>query len=1132
MRARNGRGTPSGTVRLLTLVTVAATAATVTAAPAAAGPSSGTLPGSRISVAGQAVQVTATHGDVLYLGGDIAGLGYRSAGLAAFDRTAGAPDLDVPELEGAPGLVNGAGKLARVARVVADGRGGVYALGVESTATSFEPVQIAGAPLASDWLRIDAEGHPDLTLAARFVTDDGDAASITDLTVATDGTTYVAGDFARVDGTPRDGLAALDAEGRLTGWQPPAIGGGTLARLEAAGDGVLAVGGGAPFTTVDGQARSGLALLDGATGALRAWKPAGLTSADAHRVAVGQGAAFLLGGDGTLRKVGLTGSGSVSVVPIAGGAVQQIATAGDKLYLSGSFTAIGPEGAPQPRPGLAEIEQGSGALTGWTPPAAAPSNGRALTVAGDVVYASTGRNAGVGRCGVQAFDRTTGQLTSWRATIGHASDCGLNLTSLAVSGGRVWAGGGFRQVDVRNRTGWAAVDVARDEILDWAPSTGEGTQPAATDITVSSDGTRVYLASSGMTTLNGVARNGAAAVRGAGSIGAREDADDAADVLPWDPAPDGPVTALALSPDGQTAYLGGTFRNVGSASRDRIAAVDATSGALRSGAAWTVPTANSGVVDLEVAGDGAIFVAGNFTSIGGQARRRIAKLGPDGTTDPGWNAALYSTPTNGRIDDLALGTAGDGTPVVYAAGAFDGSIGGSSRHAVVQLLRTTGSATAWDAQVDRLGTESGAVLGVSVGSDGAVYLAGPASLGGRHAVVDQQDVWAVSSGGVLAPWAPASVIYGQPRAEIREVAGRVIVPGVARRVYDGVPQTGFLVFGPATAPAALDPAVPPTIAGLVKPDVTVRCTPGSYSGSRPMARTYAWLRDGQAIAGQSQPSYTVRAADLGAELACRERVENPAGTQTATSATIRVVGGIPVVSVEPEVSGTARPGQTVTCSTGVWDNLPDADGYRYAWLRNGQPIAGAAQRGLPLTTADVGSQVACEVVARNRAGESLPARSAARTVTAIPGDGGPGELPGGDPPREQPKQEVPQPGPPIGDRKAPPAPVAASLRVGTVTSARKRRVSLAIVPSAAGRIQVQGTVVSGKGKRRKSLTVLSGTVSAKRSGTARVVLKLTAAGRRTLRVGRSTKVTFRVTFTPSSGARKTVTRTLSVKLRR
>jgi hypothetical protein len=93
----------------------------------------------------------------------------------------------------------------------------------------------------------------------------------------------------------------------------------------------------------------------------------------------------------------------------------------------------------------------------------------------------------------------------------------------------------------------------------------------------------------------------------------------------WDPAPDGAVHALWLSPDGATLYLGGDFTAVGGQFRERLAAVDAALGLPR---AWN-PRAD-GLVRVMVpsTADGAsLFVGGAFSRIANAERAGIAELG-------------------------------------------------------------------------------------------------------------------------------------------------------------------------------------------------------------------------------------------------------------------------------------------------------------------------------------------------------------------------------------------------------------------------------------------------------------------------------------------------------------------------
>jgi Carboxypeptidase regulatory-like domain len=74
------------------------------------------------------------------------------------------------------------------------------------------------------------------------------------------------------------------------------------------------------------------------------------------------------------------------------------------------------------------------------------------------------------------------------------------------------------------------------------------------------------------------------------------------------------------------------------------------------------------------------------------------------------------------------------------------------------------------------------------------------------------------------------------------------------------------------------------------------------------------------------------------------------------------------VNVEaPRLTGTPAVGQTLSCSQGGWANVPT--GYSYRWLREGSPIAGQSASTYVVQSADVGSSIACEVLAGSAGGE-------------------------------------------------------------------------------------------------------------------------------------------------------------------
>jgi DNA-binding beta-propeller fold protein YncE len=355
--------------------------------------------------------------------------------------------------------------------------------------------------------------------------------------------------------------------------------------------------------------------------------------------------------------------------------------------------------------------------TGWAPPSTRGSETVALST--DTVYAGGPSSGGGTGCG-EAFSLGTAAKTAWnpRITSGGA-ECG-GVSSLAVSGDRVWnAGASAALANALPRKGYAAIDVAKDEILPWSPQhEGEqGIQPA--DLALSPDGATVYIADTGMQRLNGVDRLKVAAVS---ATGAARSSDD---VRAWDPSPHYPdpeaprgerysygVRRVQPSADGRTVLLAGSFLTLDGQDRPNLAATSASTGVPT---AWR-PAPNGDVDALELAGDGTIYVGGPFTTLGssGAARRYLGAFagpteGQPTTWDPRLAAEAVGEPP--VIQDLALG---DG--VVYAAGNFRGQIGGQDRHGVAALNRTDGRATAWDAAVN------GEVSTVSTTADGTVYL--------------------------------------------------------------------------------------------------------------------------------------------------------------------------------------------------------------------------------------------------------------------------------------------------------------------------------------------------------------------------------------------------------------------------
>jgi uncharacterized delta-60 repeat protein len=147
----------------------------------------------------------------------------------------------------------------------------------------------------------------------------------------------------------------------------------------------------------------------------------------------------------------------------------------------------------------------------------------------------------------------------------------------------------------------------------------------------------------------------------------------------FDPSPDAPVLAVAVQPDGKI-LIGGSFRVVHSEGF----------GIKRSGIARLLPDgrvdptfnpiANDSVRAIALQPDGKILIGGDFTTLspnntGPVARARLARLHPDGTIDTTFNAD-----TNGRINVITMHPAGR----ILVGGDFT-SVGGAARKNIARL---------------------------------------------------------------------------------------------------------------------------------------------------------------------------------------------------------------------------------------------------------------------------------------------------------------------------------------------------------------------------------------------------------------------------------------------------------------
>ena len=97
-------------------------------------------------------------------------------------------------------------------------------------------------------------------------------------------------------------------------------------------------------------------------------------------------------------------------------------------------------------------------------------------------------------------------------------------------------------------------------------------------------------------------------------------------------------------------------------------------------------------------------------------------------------------------------------------------------------------------------------------------------------------------------------------------------------------------------------------------------------------------------------------------------------TASTAKNTFDATAGTPVDTALPKASGTATPGNTLSCSEGTWSNSPT--GFKYQWERGGRAIAGATERTYVVQISDEAQTLTCRVTASNSLGAGAPAASA------------------------------------------------------------------------------------------------------------------------------------------------------------
>jgi hypothetical protein len=153
------------------------------------------------------------------------------------------------------------------------------------------------------------------------------------------------------------------------------------------------------------------------------------------------------------------------------------------------------------------------------------------------------------------------------------------------------------------------------------------------------------------------------------------------------PVLDGAVEALAVAPDGQSVFVGGSFNTVNGTSRRKVARLNVANGQLVT--SFSANT-NGKVLDLAVLGN-RLFMAGSFSTVKALPFQALAAVDvASGTPDPGVNFT-FTDPRQGPVRVVKIDVTPDGSRLV-AIGNFR-LVSGADRQQIVMFDLTSSPVT-------------------------------------------------------------------------------------------------------------------------------------------------------------------------------------------------------------------------------------------------------------------------------------------------------------------------------------------------------------------------------------------------------------------------------------------------------
>ena len=327
-------------------------------------------------------------------------------------------------------------------------------------------------------------------------------------------------------------------------------------------------------------------------------------------------------------------------------------------YVGGSFSQLCDSSGCHTRNNIAHIKSDK-TVDSWNPsigPGSAggvPVRALALKQSTNTLYvggAFTSVNGDTGKTRLAALDTQTNGHFTWDPE-GVAWVYGL---ALAPDTDTIYIGGTFGIAGASHATRNRLAEIKLDSTADvtpWDPNvTGVPGGPGPQVWTIALSDTKLYA--------GGISIGGAGGQTNTGNLIEIDRATGAASAT-WRPMPNNAVHALAFrSPSASTLFVGGTFTSIGSTAQSRNKAAEINLDTTGTATGWD-PQAAGGAAATYAFGfvHGTVLMGGQWTTIQGQARTRLAQttgsLGAPLTWTPSLDSAPFVIANQGSV--LAVG---------------------------------------------------------------------------------------------------------------------------------------------------------------------------------------------------------------------------------------------------------------------------------------------------------------------------------------------------------------------------------------------------------------------------------------------------------------------------------------------